>query len=387
MFQRFFDIGSDLVDVETDLRHGIAVADGDGIIFQRIEVDSDAERCSDLILTAVAFSDRACLVVSDHEFFREFLIHFARLFGKVFLQRQDGRFVSREGGVEVHDGTYFAAFEFFFLVRFAKDSQHESVGADGVFHDVGDILLVGDGVEVIHILARIFLVAGEVVIGAVVDAVEFRPADREEVLDIAGRFRVMREFVVIFEAQVFFLEAEAEQEVFGSLFIFFVVLKIGAFFAEPLVFHLFELDGAENEVSGGDFVAERFADLRDAERHFCARGALNVQKVYEFALRGFGAQVDFILALVGDAAGCFEHKVERTDGRPVMFAAVRAGDFVFFDVGFHFLVGHGVGIDLAFGMRFDQIICAEACFAFFAVHFRVGKGSGVAACFPHAGIH
>ena len=153
------------------------------------------------------------------------------------------------------------------------------------------------------------------------------------------------------------------------------------------MFHLFEFDGAENEVSGGDFIAERFADLRDAEGDFCARGALNVQKVYEFALRRFGTQINFILALVRNAAGCFEHKVECTDGRPVMLAAVRAGNFVFRDVGFHFLVGHGVWIDIAFGMRFDQIVSTETRLAFFAVHFRVGKGSGMTAGFPNSRIH
>ncbi len=88
--------------------------------------------------------------------------------------------------MEVHDGTNIAAFQFFFLVRFAKDCQHESVCADGVFHDIGDILFIGHGVKVIHVLARVFLMAGKVVVGAVVNSVEFRPTDREEVLNIAG---------------------------------------------------------------------------------------------------------------------------------------------------------------------------------------------------------
>ena len=67
-----------------------------------------------------------------------------------------------------------------------------------------------------------------------------------------------------------------------------------------------------------------------------------------------------------------------------MLAAVRAGDLMLCNVCFHFLVGHGVGIDFALGMRFDQIVGTETGFAFFAVHFRVGKGSGMTAGFPNA---
>ncbi len=112
----------------------------------------------------------------------------------------------------------------------------------------------------------------------------------------------MRELVVIVEAQVLRVEAQIEQELPRLLLELRVVFAVCAFLAEPLVLHLLKFDGAEDEVAGGDLVAERLADLRDAEGDLGARRALDVQKVDEFALRRLGAQINFILALVGHAA-------------------------------------------------------------------------------------
>ena len=94
--------------------------------------------------------------------------------------------------MEVHDHARVAAFQRLLVVRLAEDGEHQAVCADGVFHDVRDILFVGDRVEIEHIPARKFLMAGKIVIRAVMNAVEFLPADGEEVLDIARRFRVVR---------------------------------------------------------------------------------------------------------------------------------------------------------------------------------------------------
>ena len=151
--------------------------------------------------------------------------------------------------------------------------------------------------------------------------------------------------------------------------------------------HLLELDRAENKVSGRDLVAERLADLRDPEGDFCARRALYVHKVYEFALRRFGAEINFVLALVRDPARSLEHQIERADIRPVVLSADGAGDLVLRDILLHFLVRHKVGIDLAFRVRLDQVVRAVTALAFLAVHFRVGKRSRVTARVPHAGVH
>src|SRR5882672_1657504 len=73
-----------------------------------------------------------------------------------------------------------------------------------------------------------------------------------------------------------------------------VVAGINPFLMRPLVFagtdevfhlHLLELARAENEVAGSDFVAKRFANLRDAERKFAPAGRQHVEKINEDALR------------------------------------------------------------------------------------------------------
>ena len=74
------------------------------------------------------------------------------------------------------------------------------------------------------------------------------------------------------------------------------------------------------------------ADLRDAEGHLFAGGALDVHEVDEDALRGLGAQVDFALGVLGDALEGLEHQVELADIGKVRAAAFGAGDAVLLDV-------------------------------------------------------
>ena len=83
---------------------------------------------------------------------------------------------------------------------------------------------------------------------------------------------------------------------------------------EELHLHLLELAGAEDEVARGDFVAERLADLGDAEREFGARGGEDVVEVDEDALRGFGAQPHLARGVLNGSGERLEHQVEQTRG-------------------------------------------------------------------------
>ena len=197
----------------------------------------------------------------------------------------------------------------------------------------------------------------------------------------------MGELVVVVEAKVLGVKSEVKKELPCALLELGIVRAVRALLAEPLVLHLLEFDGAEDEVAGRDLVAERLADLRDAEGDLGARRALHVQKVDEFALRRLGAQIDFVLALVGDAARGLKHQVEGADGRPVALAADGAADVVLVDVCLHLLVGHQVGIDLALGVRLDEVVGAVTALAVLAVHLGVGKARGVTARFPDARVH
>ena len=82
--------------------------------------------------------------------------------------------------------------------------------------------------------------------------------------------------------------------------------------AEVLDLHLLELARTEGEVARVDLVAERLADLRDAERHLDALAGLvaDVFELDEDALRGLGAQVGG-RAIIGRRAHLgLEHQVE-----------------------------------------------------------------------------
>src|SRR5262249_1312985 len=81
---------------------------------------------------------------------------------------------------------------------------------------------------------------------------------------------------------------------------------------EELHFHLLELAGAENEVFGGDFVAERFADLGDAKRKLDALRIDEVLEVRENSLRRLGTEKHGTGGVLDRAHEGLEHQVELT---------------------------------------------------------------------------
>ena len=81
------------------------------------------------------------------------------------------------------------------------------------------------------------------------------------------------------------------------------------------------------KLPGRDLVAERLADLADAERRLLPRGAHHVGEVHEDALRGLRAQVVQAGLVLDRAEVGLEHHVEVARlGPRALRAAVRAGD-------------------------------------------------------------
>ncbi len=135
---------------------------------------------------------------------------------------------------------------------------------------------------------------------------------------------------------------------------------------EELHLHLLEFPGAEDEVARGDLVAERLADLADAERDLLARGLQHVAEVDEDALRGLRTQVGqpglvFHRAQVG-AQQAVEHA---RLGEGAAVAAVRARELlepadrrvaVLFLVGLDQVVGPvPLVAEHALGQRIDEL--------------------------------
>src|SRR5699024_3332529 len=91
--------------------------------------------------------------------------------------------------------------------------------------------------------------------------------------------------------------------------------------------HLLELAGAEDEVAGGDLVAERLADLADAEGRLAPRRRHDVGEVDEDALRRLRAQVVQAGLVLDGAEVGLEHHVEVARLGPLPAgAAARARD-------------------------------------------------------------
>ena len=129
---------------------------------------------------------------------------------------------------------------------------------------------------------------------------------------------------------------------------------------EELHLHLLELAGAENEITRGDLVAERFADLGDAERWPLACRPHHVGEVHEHALSGLRAQVH-LGGRVGDGTGPGgEHEIE--------------------------LPGFGEYTPVATGradIRVREPVGAVACAAGAAVRQRVAEVGEMAGRLPH----
>ncbi len=221
---------------------------------------------------------------------------------------------------------------------------------------------------------------GEVEVGAVGDALQLTPllaTEPEPVLDVDGALRVMRELFlrVLVAAQVVRVDAEVGVPAGALVDPVLVPLLVLAGLDEELHLHLLELAGPEDEVAGRDLVAERLADLADAERRFLARGGHHVGEVDEDALRGLRPQVVHPLFALHRAQEGLEHHVELARlGVLAAGAAVRARD-----------VGEVVLGDLlagALGVLLGELVGAEAVVAGGALHQRVVKGGDVPGCLP-----
>ena len=94
---------------------------------------------------------------------------------------------------------------------------------------------------------------------------------------------------MISQAQFIFWKAQAQEKIMDKAAPVLEPLEVCPWFAEKFQFHLLKLSGTENKVSRSNLIAERFANLANAERQFAAGRSLNVAEVDENALRGFGA--------------------------------------------------------------------------------------------------
>ena len=217
----------------------------------------------------------------------------------------------------------------------------------------------------------------EVEVGAVGDALQLAPlaaGEPEAVLDVHGALGVVRQLLrrVLEVPQVVAAHPEVDVPAGALVDPVLVPLLVGAGHDEELHLHLLELTGAEDEVARRDLVAERLADLADAERRLLARGLHDVREVDEDALRGLRTQVVQPGLVLDRAQVGLQHHVEVTRLGPLAAgAAVGARHRGELD-------GVGVGDAVLLGVALLQVVGAEPLVAAQALHERVGEDADVA---------
>ena len=143
-----------------------------------------------------------------------------------------------------------------------------------------------------------------------VNAFDLAPAEREQVFDVLGSCSIVCELLVRLAAQSVGLDAERREPVPALLPPVLEPCGLGAGRNEELHLHLLEFARAEQEVLRVELVAERLADLRDAEGRTHPRRLHHVLEVDEDALGRFGTEVDGVRGVFDGAYERLEHQVE-----------------------------------------------------------------------------
>src|SRR5439155_25771713 len=151
------------------------------------------------------------------------------------------------------------------------------------------------------------------------------PFREKAILNIDGALGIVRQLFwrLFVQPQVFFRDSNVLKPLMTGVDPFLMCLFVLARSHEVFHLHLLKFARAKNEIAGRDFVAKRFADLRDAERQFAPAGAQDIEKVYEDALRGFGTKIDECFGIIfccGADVGA-KHEVESAYFSPVRFSA------------------------------------------------------------------
>ena len=190
---------------------------------------------------------------------------------------------------------------------------------------------------------------------------------------------------MVTQTHVFFLDAEAEQEVLAGVLPVLEPFQIGARLAEEFQLHLLKLTGTEGEVARGNLVTEGLTNLCHAKRNLAAGGALYILEVYEDTLCGLRTQVQLVLCVLSDTLEGLEHQVKLTNIGKVMTTAVRAGDLLFVDVIAHLLIAPASRIFA--GSVLDQLVSAVTGMTVLAVHQRVREAADMAGSNPSHRVH
>src|SRR5688500_4681816 len=145
---------------------------------------------------------------------------------------------------------------FFLIVRVDKKRHRRTRRADRGLYHIWNEALVGGLVVVLELLARVFGMTLQIEVGAIVDALDLSPPEREFVLDVRCSAGIVRKLLVWFRADLRHRHAAIAKPVEAHLHPVVVPRRVLARTDKELHLHLLELASAEQKVLRVDLVAE-----------------------------------------------------------------------------------------------------------------------------------
>ena len=381
-----------LGDRKTNLLHRISVTNGNASVVLGIEVVGDAEGSTDLILTAISLTDRAGLIKLAGELLSKLVVKLESLLGELLGKRKHCCLDGSKSGMKVKNYSYVTLTDGLLIVSVNEECKSNSVCAERGLYNVRNVVLVGLGVEVRHILAGVLLMLTEVVIGSVRYSPKLAPSEGEEELEVGGSLGIEAKLVgiVIAKSEVLASHTEVEEPLVTEVLPILEPLEVGAGLAEELKLHLLELTGTEGEVAGGDLVSEGLTDLSYAEGKLSSGRALNAGEVNEDTLSGLGTKIYGIGRILGYTYESLEHKVELLYISKIVAAAKRTYDALLLDIGSHLIEGPGSGVVIKTVLEcvvLNELVRSVTSLTALAVHKRVGEAANVTGSYPSLRVH
>ena len=193
-------------------------------------------------------------------------------------------------------------------------------------HELALIIVV----DVLQIVARELAVLRDIPGATMMYTFKFAPAKGELDFDVDSSLGVVSKLFVFVNTEEVIGELELVLVVVDALFLpvfepFHTLFAV----AEEFHFHLGEFAAAESEVTGVDFVTERFTDLRDTERQLLTGAVAHLLEVHKDRLAGFGTQISGVFVVKNRTDISFHHQIEFARFGQVLAAAVGAGRGVF----------------------------------------------------------
>ena len=205
--------------------------------------------------------------------------------------------------MKLENGAVVAFFVSFYSVGITKNSKEEPAKTHRSLENPRDVFFVSYGVGIVEVGAGEFLVLGEVVIAAIVNAHELIVAATWVVVfNIPSVFGVEDEVFVLVPVKILFFDTEAKEPVPLFFFDALVVVFVFAGFDEILCVGLLEFAATEEKVAGGDFITEGFADLGNTKRYLDTASIDDILKVEINTLAGFARKISWLGVLLGEIA-------------------------------------------------------------------------------------